>query len=48
MNADPGLTDVPETQVDSYLTNAGAHIPGIQNEKVIEYYTNWANNYEKV
>lgn len=48
MNNIVGLNNVPETQVENYLSNAAAHVPGIENEKVVEYYTNWADNYEKV
>ena len=48
MNTVPGLYQVPETQLENYLSNAAAHVPGIDTEKVIKYYTNWADNYEKV
>ena len=42
------LQNVPENQVDSYLINAKAHTPGIKNQDVIQYYTEWSKNYDQV
>jgi hypothetical protein len=45
---DPGFKNIPNQQVDKYLTNAAAHIPGINNESVIKYYDEWAGKYDSV
>lgn len=46
--SDPGFQNIPNQQVDSYLINAAAHVPGIKNESVVEYYNDWADKYDNV
>jgi hypothetical protein len=43
---DPGFSDIPQDQVNKYGANAAVHVPGIANEKVVEYYSGWAEKYD--
>lgn len=45
MNSHQSYDDLPNAQA-RYLINAAAHLPGIQNNQVIDYYNKWADNYE--
>ena len=41
-----GFQNIDKSQEESYLRNAGAHLP--DNQKVVEYYNTWAVNYDNV
>lgn len=43
----PGFKDIPEQQENKYLKNAAAHVPGISNEKCVQYYSEWST-YDNV
>ncbi|RNA26952.1 Williams-Beuren syndrome chromosomal region 27 -like isoform X2 [Brachionus plicatilis] len=38
--------NVKSGQDSKYQRNFGAHIPGIQNQQVVDYYNQWAKNYD--
>ena len=44
----PGLQKVNPDHNKKYKKNYGAHKPGMTVQEVSAYYSNWANDYEKV
>jgi ubiquinone/menaquinone biosynthesis C-methylase UbiE len=44
---DPGFVNIDDKQASNYAVNAGAHVPGIKNEDVVDYYSKWSENYDQ-